>query len=598
MSKRILSVALAMLMLIPFVLVLTSCQKERTEEEIINDIVNSGTIALTLSVWIPTESDTESAEFNERLTAVETAINEILRDKNLSTEIELTAVSNDEYEEKLDAHFAEIQKKVDAKKGVLPSNVSQSYVNKAIKIPYGDSYMYELAYPDVLETQVDLFMIRSYDEYKSLAQAKNLYSLDSYISKLGGRYADIHKMISPAVLAEYVVGGSTYAIPNNHQYTNAQYQYMLIDKSAFNTVENINIDDITDVLSCESFITAIGANSESGYVPFVGSLNDAPGIMSFDASNLIGSTIENPAPSSIFDIEAYTKYVELYKKLSDSSYVKKSLDDGEKAAVSFFYGTNEEVKAYEENYYVVKTEKPVANYEDMFSSMFAISKYSANYDRAMKLLYLFQTDSKIITLLQYGIEDVDYSIEINDDGEEYIKVSEDTAYNMSGLNIGNSYHTYKNDGSTIDDWNDVKESNYDLSVNPYLDFANNFNANATDEEKSQLESLVASVTTLASEVNALIDSMSCEEYVSFLELLKIDIEAINTSISDLEKKLEELKSSEEHDEEKIAECEADITRLNEQKSAYEANEAVVMINSSEDYKSLVALYIELYNKYN
>ena len=598
MSKRILSVALAMLMLIPFVLGLTSCQKERTEEEIINDIVNSGTIALTLSVWIPTESNTESAEFNERLTAVETAINEILRDKNLSTEIELTAVSNDEYEEKLDAHLAEIQKKVDAKKGVLPSNVSQSYVNKAIKIPYGDSYMYELAYPDVLETQVDLFMIRSYDEYKSLAQAKNLYSLDSYISKLGGRYADIHKMISPAVLAEYVVGGSTYAIPNNHQYTNAQYQYMLIDKSAFNTVENINIDDITDVLSCESFITAIGANSESGYVPFVGSLNDAPGIMSFDASNLIGSTIENPAPSSIFDIEAYTKYVELYKKLSDSSYVKKSLDDGEKAAVSFFYGTNEEVKAYEENYYVVKTEKPVANYEDMFSSMFAISKYSANYDRAMKLLYLFQTDSKIITLLQYGIEDVDYSIEINDDGEEYIKVSEDTAYNMSGLNIGNSYHTYKNDGSTIDDWNDVKESNYDLSVNPYLDFANNFNANATDEEKSQLESLVASVTTLASEVNALIDSMSCEEYVSFLELLKIDIEAINTSISDLEKKLEELKSSEEHDEEKIAECEADITRLNEQKSAYEANEAVVMINSSEDYKSLVALYIELYNKYN
>ncbi|MBO5440675.1 MAG: hypothetical protein J6A53_08485 [Clostridia bacterium] len=598
MSKRILSVALAMLMLIPFVLGLTSCQKERTEEEIINDIVNSGTIALTLSVWIPTESNTESAEFNERLTAVETAINEILRDKNLSTEIELTAVSNDEYEEKLDAHLAEIQKKVDAKKGVLPSNVSQSYVNKAIKIPYGDSYMYELAYPDVLETQVDLFMIRSYDEYKSLAQAKNLYSLDSYISKLGGRYADIHKMISPAVLAEYVVGGSTYAIPNNHQYTNAQYQYMLIDKSAFNTVENINIDDITDVLSCESFITAIGANSESGYVPFVGSLNDAPGIMSFDASNLIGSTIENPAPSSIFDIEAYTKYVELYKKLSDSSYVKKSLDDGEKAAVSFFYGTNEEVKAYEENYYVVKTEKPVANYEDMFSSMFAISKYSANYDRAMKLLYLFQTDSKIITLLQYGIEDVDYSIEINDDGEEYIKVSEDTAYNMSGLNIGNSYHTYKNDGSTIDDWNDVKESNYDLSVNPYLDFANNFNANATDEEKSQLESLVASVTTLASEVNALIDSMSCEEYVSFLELLKIDIEAINTSISDLEKKLEELKSSEELDEEKIAECEADITRLNEQKSAYEANEAVVMINSSEDYKSLVALYIELYNKYN
>ena len=598
MSKRIISIVLAMLMLIPFVLGLTSCQKERTEEEIINDIVNSGTIALTLSIWVPTESDTESAEFKERLTAVESAINEILRDKNLSTEIELTAVSNEEYEEKLEAHLSEIEKKVEAKKGILPSNISQSYVNKAIKIPYGDSYMYELAYPDVLETQIDLFMIRSYDEYKSLAQAKNLHSLDTYISKLGGTYADIHKMISPAVFAKYAIDGSTYAIPNNHQYTNAQYQYMLIDKSAFNTVENINIDDITDILSCEGFITAIGANSESGYVPFVGSLNDAPGFMSFDASNLIGSTLKNPTPSSIFDIEAYTKYVELYKKLSDNSYVKESLAEGEKAAVSFFYGTNEEIKAYEENYYVVKTEKPVANYEDMFSSMFAISKYSANYARAMKLLYLLQTDREIITLLQYGIEDVDYSIEINDDGEEYIKVSEDTAYNMSGLHIGNSYHTYKNDGSTIDDWNDVKESNYDLSVNPYLDFASNFNANATDEEKSQLDSLVASVTALASEVNALIDSMSYEEYVGFLELLKVEIDTINTSISDLENKLEELKSSEDLDEEKIAECETELAILKEKKSAYEANQAVVMINSSEDYKSLVALYIELYNKYN
>ena len=45
-------------------------------------------------------------------------------------------------------------------------------------------------------------------------------------------------------------------------------------------------------------------------------------------------------------------------------------------------------------------------------------------------------------------------------------------------------------------------------------------------------------------------------------------------------------------------CETELTILKEKKSAYETNQAVVMINSSEDYKSLVALYIELYNKYN
>ena len=116
MFKRILSVAIAMLMLIPFVLSLTSCEKARTEEEIIDDIVNSGTTALTLSIWIPTNSDSDSKEFKDRLLAVEGRINEILRDKNYSTEIELTAVSIDEYQEKLNAHLDSIEHKINSLK--------------------------------------------------------------------------------------------------------------------------------------------------------------------------------------------------------------------------------------------------------------------------------------------------------------------------------------------------------------------------------------------------------------------------------------------------------------------------------------------------
>lgn len=597
MSKRILSIVLAMLMLLPLVFSFTSCERERTEEEIINDIVNSGTTALTLSIWIPTNADANSLEFKERLSAVQGKINEILRDKNLSTEIELTAVSTEEYEEKLNAHLADIETKVAAKKGLLPSNVSQGYVNKAIKIPYGDSYMYELSYPKVLDTQIDIFMIRDYDSYKSLVQKQNLYALDSYLSTEGGRYADIRKMISPAIFSQYATEKGTYAIPNNHQYTDATYQYMLIDKAAFNSVENIDINSITDIFTCEAFINSIGANTESGYVPFVGSISDAPGVYMFDDSNLIGSSLSSTTPSSIFDVEAYTKYVELYKKLTDSSYAKTELADGEKAAVSFFYGTNEEIKPYEENYYVVKTEKPVANTEDIFSSMFAISKYSANYDRAMKIMYLLQTDVDIITLLQYGIEDKDYTLDFNDNDEEVI-VKSDSAYDMCGLNIGNSYLTYKNYGATIDEWADVKESNYDLIVNPYLNLSKNFNENATEEEKAQLSELLASVKTLSDEVFALINAMTYDEYVSFIELLNVDITELTNEIAKLESELADEQAKEEQDSDKIAEIEANLASLLENKSSYEANSAVVSINSSEDFKSLIALYTELYNKYN
>ncbi len=561
MSKRILSIVVAMFMLIPMVLGLTSCSKERTEEEIINDIVNSGTIALTLSIWIPTNSDTESVEFNERLNAVEAAFNEILRDKNYSTEIELTAISSNEYEAKLAEHLAEIEKKVEHKKGLLPSSVSQNYVNKAVKVHYGEnSYMYELSYPDVLETQLDLFMIRSYDEYKSLVQTQNLHKLDLYLSKLGGHYADIHKMISPAVFSQYAVGGSTYAIPNNHQYTNANYQYLLIDKAAFDSVEELSISDIKDVLSCEAFINAISENKD--YVPFVGNLNDAPGVMYFDDMNLVGSSVDNALPSSIFDVEAYTKYVELYKKLSDNKLVKNELADGEKAAVSFFYGTNEEIKAYENDYYVVKTEKPVAYVEDIFSSMFAISKYSANYDRAMKILYLLQTNSELITLLQYGIEGEDYKIEFNDNDEEVIKVSSKTAYNMSGLNIGNSYHTYKNDGATLDEWALVKDSNYDLLVNPYLHLSENYEDNATEEEKSQLLNLVNAVNALASEVTADVNSMSYEAYVEFLAAYN-ELATLYPEVAGLEKEIAALNEAMKPNKDKLAALESEISVLEE-----------------------------------
>ena len=99
MFKKMLSIVLAMLILIPFVLTFTSCDKERTEEEIIYDIINSGTIALKLSLWIPTNSN--SPDFEERLDAVQNEINAILRDKNYSTEIEITAFSADEYDEKI-----------------------------------------------------------------------------------------------------------------------------------------------------------------------------------------------------------------------------------------------------------------------------------------------------------------------------------------------------------------------------------------------------------------------------------------------------------------------------------------------------------------
>ena len=600
MIKRILSIVIAMLILVPFALSLVACEKERTEEEIINDIVNSGTVALTLSVWIPTNANADSAEFAERLSSVEDAINKILRDKNYSTKLDLVAVSTEEYEEKLDAHIAEIKQKVDAKNGLLPSNISQGYVNQAEKIIYGDSYIYELAYPKVLDTQLDLFLIRNYKDYVKYAQSQNnkgeldsqIYDLKNYVDKLGGKYADIHRMIVPEIINQYMLGNSIFAIPNNHLYVEDAYQYILINKNALSTQEDVKIESITDIISCKDFINKIGENPSSGFVPFVGSLDDAPNFIEFDSSSLIGGSYNKSEPSSIFDLDDYTAYVQLYKDLVDSGYVKESLGEGEKAAVSFFYGSSTEAKEYEDEYYLIKSEMPVAK-EECFSSMFAISKYSANYDRAMSILYLLLTDSDIITLLQYGIEGEDYTIELDENDQEYIVVNEESAYDMTGLNLGNSYHTYPSNGSSLGDWDYEKEINYDLVADPYMNIENNFNDNATDEEKASLEALRTAVSSYADSVKNLVDAMNGEEYGEFIKLYNLDIEKVTAEISELEENIEKETSAT-----KLNEMQEKLNELKSLKSDYESNEAISIILGTKDYKNLVALYKEIYSKYN
>lgn len=587
MNKRIICIVLAMLLLIPFVL--TSCSKELTEDEIIDKIINSGSTALTLSIWVPTEANVDD-KFNERLDAVEEAINAILRDKNYSTMVELKAINVSEYEKALNEKFDSMEQAVKNEfGGQLPSVYSQGYVNTANKIPVGNSYMYELAYPGVINSQLDIFYIGSYDSYLSHVNSGDAHKLNSYID-VGSKYGDINKMIAPKILDMLSVGGGKYALPNNHLYTkDATYQYVLIDTELFDAYKDQKgFDDdfkVEDILDCEDFINFVGENY-SDYVPFVGTTNDAPGIYGFDSSSLIGGSVANSAPSSVFEIEAYNSYVSMLKRLN-SSYIKSELADGEKAAVSFFYGTNEELEALDGDYTVIKSETPVADKESIYESMFAISKYSIDYDRAMKMLYILQSNEEIVTLLQHGIEGVDYEI-VTDrkTGVQSVVRNEKSAYDMTGVILGNSYCTYKLGEAPNYEWEDVKEINYDLVVDPYMNFLDNYNEYATDDEKAELAALQAELSQYYASVLGQIENMTAEEYAEFIELYLVDYSEVLADI-------EELEAKEELSEKELTE----LVGLLVIKAACDANALITEINASS-FKNLVALYQSLYYNYN
>ena len=552
MKKRILCLVLAVIMVLP--IVLSSCN-ETTDEDIINNILggDDAVLALTLSIWLPTDADPDTDEFKAREKAVEDAINDILiTEKKLSTKIDIVAVNDSLYEQKIADRFVSM--------GTDPTkakNIAESWKNDVQKYnPDGsDEYIYQVLFRDVLDCQMDIFLMRSYEEYVTQLESGHLHALDSYISELGA-YSNVNKLIRPNIISQYKFGKSIYAIPNNHAYAQDNYQYIVIDKAIFDSYEDLSIADVTDVYSTQAFIEKVILSKTPGVVPFVGSYADAPNDFYIDENLHIGTSLKGGAPSDIYTNEENAKWISFYKSLSEKNAVKTELASGESAAVSFFYGSKAQAEALNANneYYLVKSEMPVASTEDVFASMFAISSYSINHDRTMQILYLLQTNKEIRTLLQYGIENVDYSI-VKDPvtGAETIK-SKNTAYKMNPLYTGNGYYTYPSYDAPMSDWDDVKDVNFDMVVNPLVGLDAILNSNKITE--AQKEALVNNSNVILPLVNAYkqgIESLSASEYAEYLESglgEKLFVEVaklvpLQSELNDLKAQLSEIEANNE-----------------------------------------------------
>jgi predicted nucleic acid-binding Zn-ribbon protein len=233
----------------------------------------------------------------------------------------------------------------------------------------------------------------------------------------------------------------------------------------------------------------------------------------------------------------FVNYVSMYKELVKNGLASSEVREGSNAAVQIVNTTSKEIANLEDDYKVITTKVPVTTRDEIYSSMFAISTFSVDFDRSMKILYLLQTDSEIRTLIQYGIEKEDYNIlTLEDDKKnEYEVISlRDTAYKnaFEVMYTGNSYYTYPSDNSKIDDWDYVKNTNLDVTVGQYfpIDAYIKYKAELSDEEKAVLSNY-DNVLALIVKTNALIEQMTYEEFLSFQEVYKHDILSIINRIN-------------------------------------------------------------------
>ncbi|MBO5300312.1 MAG: hypothetical protein J6B51_09620 [Clostridia bacterium] len=202
MKKRLLSFVLALLML--STLFLASCADTRTPEEIMEDIAkNSKDVALKFSIYVPTDADTSSPEFQERLAKVQEAINSKLRQD--CTEIEIIAIKDSEYDAKVSEKMAAVKANLtDANGNIItnqkpsflaPTRIDQNVAEKVVgSSGKADDFTIQLKYPDIQKNQIDIILIRSEEDYIKYYSNGQLSSWKNDLAN-SGKYYRINKIV-------------------------------------------------------------------------------------------------------------------------------------------------------------------------------------------------------------------------------------------------------------------------------------------------------------------------------------------------------------------------------------------------------------------
>lgn len=514
MSKKIICLLLALVLSCG--LCLTGCSKENNEQ--VNaeaDTEESSRVAMTISLWMPTDNDTTE----EAKTLVSEAINKITKAK-FNTAIDLHLVARDEYQETIDE---KIEKVADARieKELAEEEERLAQKNKkAGTSAQEESEIEDIGeiseYPTVAEDQLDIFFVSGYDNYMRYIDGDIISSLDGELSsgsKLLKSYIYPHFL---EIVSEYGV----YGIPNNHPV--GEYKYLLINKELVDKYD-YDIDNFTTLIRCKSFILDMGNQNLPGLIPLLGPVEPS-GVTYFGTDPAEWSVIASQygddvaynkevAPDNILANGAYTNLYTFLRQLDELGYIGDgTLDEDEYFAVGVVAGDAALAKEYEDEYYVRIHENPICNEDDVFSAMFCVSTYTKNLSRAMEIVTYLNTKQDLRTILQYGVEGVHWEYE--DDTEETIHMISDD-YKMELNETGNVYMTYPGEGISMDYWEIEKQQNLDSVSYPYIKFPGYIN------EKNL--PVLEKVAEYSKEIKARLDACPSEELASFIRDLKKEV---------------------------------------------------------------------------
>lgn len=534
MKKRILTMLLATLMLVPALLTSCSGGAQATQQGTAAQVeAKRGT------VWLRMYAITDERTTDDAVARVEEAVNRLtyLRYK---TYLDLKFCTADEYQKaqddaqaQFDANAAEasrIEESLEAsrraekaaEKKLSPEELRKKRQQDrlAAKESIRASKAEEQARLDRIargeeeppapigELQMDLVFIESFDKLVEMIDNERLVSLDRYLEE---NYTIFSDYIQAAVMAgvKNAGNGTTYAIPTNSIIT-PEGSFMLFNgevvkslglEEAISKVKKLS--DVTEILAIvkqqrpdlipvEKPVTTIADYDfygENGSAFGAANYEDVWLNLSGQAEQINGATLQDHY-QLMYDwrLAGYFTLGAGFTK-DDAPEVITTPHEGDAAALAnkqYFMtvvdGSFYDVETWEnEGYYVVTHKSPEYTTENSLKTFFGISANSTQKDRAMEILKMMTTDPELKNVLQFGIEDVDYSV--NEDKVTITQFSKD--YFMDFYGTGNTYIGYIPEEMGADYVSKALEMSKKAKINAFLGYDPRF----TDEEAKMYQEM-------------------------------------------------------------------------------------------------------------
>mgnify|MGYP004560018677 FL=1 len=538
MKKRIISLILCAVMVLP--LLLTGCAK--SSDDTASDISTTAPrTTLTLTMYMiaddrmnverypqgtkmmvkdemgeESEQDVSGKYVSSQVQSVVDAINKILKSK-YKTQLDIRFYHEKDYYEKLEAEIKAMKADQEAAENEgnnTPSNDNGESESQTEEETVLNKYgLPEYKYPTLADHQVDIFFIGGFDRYNEYASNEWLKALDEEL-KAGSKKLDDY--ISRQFLVAAGISGTTYAIPNNNII--GEYTYLLLDKELIKKY-NYSATDITSLADAKDFLNDV-KNYESGYDPLAYDSYKDPTLVhywSLDSEtlkndpnqfSLIGCTYtsnysynvdkytksKTSMPltfSSLFTRPAYRNQLLALKYYECNGFYAAENSDKPFAAAVVKGGAELKDK-YADKYYVNVVDYPRATNEELYNSMFGLCGYSlASASRGMEVITYLNTNKDFRNLLQYGIENVNYTI----DEKGALHRTDTNEYFMDIAKTGNVFMAYPEEGMNLDAWTYGKKQNLEAKIDCTLGFR-------FYEEASELSNIDLAAVKLIAEESA------------------------------------------------------------------------------------------------